>query len=248
MIDKELLAKEAKSFGVSLSSATVDILDSFSVYVSEQNKLFNLTAITEGREFTEKHLIDSLSAVQFIPENSTLCDIGAGAGFPSFPIAAVRRDVNVTALDSTSKKTSFILRAANAFGISKSFRSHGKSRGVRPRKGKFRRRDGTGSRSSRHSFRNRAASRKTRRHFYRIQNRPGRTCFFIGIGLAWRLSSGKIRLLSAVRRQTLPFRFPQNKTYRRRLSAAVRQNQKIASFLKSLRKQKIPIFRDFVVF
>lgn len=108
MIDKELLAKEAKSFGVSLSSATVDILDSFSVYVSEQNKLFNLTAITEGREFTEKHLIDSLSAVQFIPENSTLCDIGAGAGFPSFPIAAVRRDVNVTALDSTSKKTSFI--------------------------------------------------------------------------------------------------------------------------------------------
>lgn len=118
MIDKELLAKEAKSFGLSLSSATVDILDSFSVYVSEQNKLFNLTAITEGREFTEKHLIDSLSAVQFIPENSTLCDIGAGAGFPSFPIAAVRRDVNVTALDSTSKKTSFILRAANAFGIS----------------------------------------------------------------------------------------------------------------------------------
>ena len=118
MIDKELLAKEAKSFGVSLSSATVDILDSFSVYVSEQNKLFNLTAITEGREFTEKHLIDSLSAVQFIPENSTLCDIGAGAGFPSFPIAAVRRDGNVTALDSTSKKTSFILRAANAFGIS----------------------------------------------------------------------------------------------------------------------------------
>lgn len=118
MIDKELLAKEAKSFGVSLSSATVDILDSFSVYVSEQNKLFNLTAITEGREFTEKHLIDSLSAVQFIPENSTLCDIGAGAGFPSFPIAAVRCDVNVTALDSTSKKTSFVLRAANAFGIS----------------------------------------------------------------------------------------------------------------------------------
>ncbi len=118
MIDKELLAKEAKSFGVSLSSATVDILDSFSVYVSEQNKLFNLTAITEGREFTEKHLIDSLSAVQFIPENSTLCDIGAGAGFPSFPIAEVRRDVNVTALDSTSKKTSFVLRAANAFGIS----------------------------------------------------------------------------------------------------------------------------------
>lgn len=53
MIDKELLAKEAKSFGVSLSSATVDILDSFSVFVSEQNKLFNLTAITEGREFTE---------------------------------------------------------------------------------------------------------------------------------------------------------------------------------------------------
>lgn len=110
--------QSANSFGFSLSSKTADILDDFATYVVEQNKLFNLTAITNGKEFTEKHLIDSLSAVRFIPENSTVCDVGAGAGFPSFPIAAVRRDLKVTAMDSTSKKTSFISRAATIFGIS----------------------------------------------------------------------------------------------------------------------------------
>lgn len=118
MVDKILLAGSAENFGVSLSERQLDVLDGFSEYVTEQNKSFNLTSITDPTAFTEKHLIDSLACVRFLKHGISLCDVGAGAGFPSFPVAAARPDVSVTAMDSTSKKTAFIAKASLKFGIS----------------------------------------------------------------------------------------------------------------------------------
>ena len=117
MIDKDFLIAECEKFGVHLSEKQADVLDAFSKFVLEENKKYNLTAILDPEAFTEKHLIDSLTALPFIPKGAVLCDVGAGAGFPSFPIAAAREDVMVTALDSTSKKTGFIARAAEKSGL-----------------------------------------------------------------------------------------------------------------------------------
>ncbi|MEG2274405.1 MAG: 16S rRNA (guanine(527)-N(7))-methyltransferase RsmG, partial [Clostridia bacterium] len=47
-----------------------------------------------------------------------LCDIGAGAGFPSVPLAIVRQDLQVTALDSTAKKMTFVSDAVSKLHIS----------------------------------------------------------------------------------------------------------------------------------
>ena len=118
MINRRLLEDGLKMFGISVDDETFSVLDGFSDFVIQENKRFNLTSLTDADSFTEKHLIDSLSSLSFIPQGATLCDVGAGAGFPSFPIAAVRRDVSVTALDSTAKKTDFIERAAKKFSVS----------------------------------------------------------------------------------------------------------------------------------
>ena len=85
--------------------------------VLETNKKFNLTAITDYDEFLIKHVTDSLLGLSEIPNNSKLCDVGAGAGFPSMPIAIARDDVRVTALDSTAKKMTFIADSARTLGV-----------------------------------------------------------------------------------------------------------------------------------
>ena len=76
------------------------------------NQQFNLTRITEPEEFWEKHLWDSLAGIFKIPvnlgKNSTLIDIGSGAGFPGIPTAIVRPDWMVSLLDSTQKKVNFL--------------------------------------------------------------------------------------------------------------------------------------------
>jgi 16S rRNA (guanine527-N7)-methyltransferase len=79
------------------------------------NQQLNLTRITETQEFWEKHIWDSLRGVapqqKFIPALTTGCkviDIGTGAGFPGIPIAIIAPNSQVTLLDSTRKKITFI--------------------------------------------------------------------------------------------------------------------------------------------
>ena len=54
----------------------------------EQNKVMNLTAITEYDEVMKKHFIDSLSLVKAcdLSDNLHVIDVGTGAGFPGLPL------------------------------------------------------------------------------------------------------------------------------------------------------------------
>jgi 16S rRNA (guanine527-N7)-methyltransferase len=78
----------------------------------EYNAHTNLTAITDPDAVITRHYADSLAVCRHIPPMAVLIDVGAGAGFPSLPIAIARPDVTVTALDSTAKKLAFIEGAA----------------------------------------------------------------------------------------------------------------------------------------
>lgn len=77
------------------------------------NKEYNLTAITDENEIILKHFIDCAVVLPYIKEGASLIDVGCGAGFPSLPIAILRKDVKVTAIDSTGKKILFVSKAAN---------------------------------------------------------------------------------------------------------------------------------------
>lgn len=90
--------------------------------LDEKGKLFNLTAITELKETTRLHVVDSLFAAKTIEEltggeDATVVDVGSGAGFPALPIAIACGNARVTALDSTAKKCSFIEATAKKCGV-----------------------------------------------------------------------------------------------------------------------------------
>lgn len=74
----------------------------------ECNQKFNLTAITQKDEVYLKHFLDSLTASQFISDNSYVLDIGCGAGFPSVPLKIIRPDLKFLLVDSSSKKLGFV--------------------------------------------------------------------------------------------------------------------------------------------
>ena len=102
----------------------------YGIYIrlAECSKKFNLTAITEVSAVVEKHLIDSLMLIPRLEEEGALTDgtlildIGAGAGFPSLPLAAASASggfppFKVTAIDSTAKKIGYIKDTAALLGI-----------------------------------------------------------------------------------------------------------------------------------
>lgn len=116
-MDFDFLKDCVGKVGVELTRENCESLARYYEMVVEKNKAFNLTAITEEKDFAIKHIADSLAGISEIPQNAVLLDIGAGAGFPSIPIAIVRRDVSVTALDSTAKKMNFISECARELKI-----------------------------------------------------------------------------------------------------------------------------------
>ena len=122
---KESLIKSfsINGLGDKINEEKAEKLFLFANTLIETNKTFNLTAITDENEVILKHFTDCATVLDLIPEKSTLIDVGCGAGFPSMPIAILRNDVKVTALDSTAKRINFInltaeqLKIANIVGI-----------------------------------------------------------------------------------------------------------------------------------
>ena len=90
---------------------TEEKLNKLNIFYSElifYNNSFNLTAITEENEVFIKHFLDSIFPEFLIEKNSSVIDIGAGAGFPSIPLKIYRPDLNVTMIDSLKKRVNFL--------------------------------------------------------------------------------------------------------------------------------------------
>ena len=106
----------------------------FTEYLLEINAHTNLTAIREPIGIIDKHYIDSLLAMNLIPEGSRVLDLGCGPGFPSIPLAIMRPDLEITALDSTTKKIDFVQKSAGILQLSNLKGISGRAEDIKLRK------------------------------------------------------------------------------------------------------------------
>ncbi len=104
--------------------------------VVETNRVMNLTRITDPVEAAVKHYADSLALLTWVRKCGitvrTVLDVGTGAGFPAFPLAAMQPDWSVTAIDATGKKIEFLRRTAAAIGVGNLHCEHAHSQHWRP--------------------------------------------------------------------------------------------------------------------
>lgn len=82
------------------------------------NRTTNLTAIRTIPSIVAKHYADSLLLLPYLPQNARILDLGCGAGFPSIPLAIMRSDLCIVALDSTDKKVRFVQECADLLSLS----------------------------------------------------------------------------------------------------------------------------------
>ena len=92
--------------------------DFYSEFLLSYNQKVNLTAITEEKEVRYKHFLDSLMGEFLLKEGDTVADVGAGAGFPSLPLAIVRQDVRFVLFESIGKKCEFLRLIVNELHLS----------------------------------------------------------------------------------------------------------------------------------
>lgn len=108
-----------KSFGLNLNEEMYRNFDFYAELLVSWNEKINLTAITDPFGITEKHFLDSLAVFKddIIPKNSSVIDVGTGAGFPGIPMKIYRNDLNVTLLDSLNKRINFLTEVSNKLSL-----------------------------------------------------------------------------------------------------------------------------------
>ena len=84
----------------------------------EANSRVNITAITDRDEVIVKHFADCVRVAEYIPQNADVVDIGCGGGFPTLPLAIVRPDIKIFAVDSVAKKLVFVDGVSRDLGLS----------------------------------------------------------------------------------------------------------------------------------
>jgi len=105
--------------------------DIYAEFLVEYNKNVNLTAITDPVEILYKHFIDSVLMLKYaeIKPDSSVIDVGTGAGFPSVPAKIYDDSLKITLLDSLNKRISFLQQLCEKLQIDAEF-VHGRAENI----------------------------------------------------------------------------------------------------------------------
>jgi 16S rRNA (guanine527-N7)-methyltransferase len=117
MSQQQILSAGVTALGLSIAPDTQQKLLDYLALLAKWNKVHNLTAVRDPDEMVTLHLLDSLAVLPHL-HGDNLLDVGSGAGLPGIPVALTRPEINVTVLDSSSKKTTFLRQAKAELGLS----------------------------------------------------------------------------------------------------------------------------------
>ncbi len=104
--------------GLELTEETQQKLCDFGAAVVEQNKVMNLTAITEPEQVAKLHLLDSLSLLTLEDlAGKRAIDVGCGAGFPGVRVKIACPELKLTLLDSLGKRMTWLETILPQLGV-----------------------------------------------------------------------------------------------------------------------------------
>ena len=122
MDKKEFMSKMAQSFskngvGKLLSLERSEAFFALTERMLEENEKYNLTAITDVDMIILNHYVDCAALAAKVPKGANVIDVGCGAGFPTLPLAILRPDLKITAIDSTAKRVNYVAETAQMLGL-----------------------------------------------------------------------------------------------------------------------------------
>ncbi|WP_028784474.1 16S rRNA (guanine(527)-N(7))-methyltransferase RsmG [Thalassobacillus devorans] len=119
-MDKHTFLSKLKEQGIELNEKQQRQFEQYFEILVEWNEKMNLTAITDEEGVYLKHFYDSITAAFYhdFTKPLQICDVGAGAGFPSLPLKIVFPHLKVTIVDSLQKRITFLNHLAHELELS----------------------------------------------------------------------------------------------------------------------------------
>lgn len=125
-----------KENGIDITDYQEQQLHRYYDILSEWNKKINLTAITEYKDVVVKHFLDSaliLKSELFVGQrlsdagDSSVLDLGTGAGFPGIVLAVLYPGYHYTLVDSLNKRIEFLHIIKEELGLDQIRLYHGRA-------------------------------------------------------------------------------------------------------------------------
>jgi 16S rRNA (guanine527-N7)-methyltransferase len=65
----------------------------------------------------DRHILNSAAVASLVPHDSTVVDVGSGAGLPGIPLAMLRPDLRITLLEPLLRRVTFLTETVDALGL-----------------------------------------------------------------------------------------------------------------------------------
>jgi 16S rRNA (guanine527-N7)-methyltransferase len=111
------VSRETPPIVAKLYPRSVDRLAAYAELLATEGTLRGLIGPREVPRLWERHLLNCAVLERLIPEESTVADIGTGAGLPGIVLALVRPDLRVSLVEPLLRRTSFLLEAVDHLGL-----------------------------------------------------------------------------------------------------------------------------------
>ena len=116
---RQLLEQGLDALGIDPPAGAVERLETYAGMLLEQNKVMNLTAITEPEQVARLHFLDSAALLGCMarPEAASLIDVGTGAGFPGMVLKILCPGLRLTLADSLGKRLDWLGTVCAELGL-----------------------------------------------------------------------------------------------------------------------------------
>ncbi len=98
-------------------SRALPTAEAFAELLTNEATVRGLIGPREVPRLWERHILNCAVITDRMPEGSSVCDIGSGAGLPGLVVAIRRPDLSVTLLEPLLRRTTFLELAVSRMGL-----------------------------------------------------------------------------------------------------------------------------------
>lgn len=121
---EKILAQGFQEMGITPPDGAVGKLCRYAELLLEQNKVMNLTAITQPEQVARLHFLDSAAILAWPAgggagwlSGKSLIDVGTGAGFPGVVLKILEPSLSLTLVDSLGKRVAWLENVCKALSL-----------------------------------------------------------------------------------------------------------------------------------
>jgi len=112
------ISSELRQYGVLAGDQLCGDIRTYISLLLQWNRKISLTTVTDPLEILRFHMGESLFAASAVPiRGGRLADVGSGAGFPGIPLRMLLPSLDLTLIESNSKKAAFLAEVARTLGL-----------------------------------------------------------------------------------------------------------------------------------